>query len=59
VKVRETIFDKWKYFADMAGAGVYEDPTTANVNVILSPTKSGCLVVKTGILFFTEQPKKE
>ncbi|SRR5258708_1226376 len=57
-KVRETVFEKWKFFSDLAGGAVYEDPTTSNVNVILSPVKSGCLVVKTGILFFGE-PKPE
>jgi hypothetical protein len=48
--LRDTTFKKWKYYADLGGTPVYEDPSSAAVNVTLTPANGGCLIVKSGML---------
>lgn len=43
----KTSFKGWKYYSDLNGAAVYEDPTSPSVNVILIATsKTSCVIVK-------------
>lgn len=56
-KLRETIFKKWKFFNDLGGTPVYDDPTTDNISVVLAPNGDGCLVVKYAALFFPAETK--
>ena len=52
-KVRETSFKEWKYFTDLGTTPSYDDPTSDSVTaVFLSIQGGGCLIVKTGLLFF-------
>ncbi len=50
--LRETTFKDWKFFGDMAGVPIYDDPTSSNISASLLTNKSGCIVTKTGTLFF-------
>ena len=50
--IRETVFKEWKYYGEINGTPIYEDPTSANVVVTLAQMKSVCLVAKSGSLFF-------
>lgn len=58
-KLRETIFKEWKFFNDLGGTPVYDDPTSGNVSVVLAPNDSGCLVVKYASLFFPAETKAD
>jgi len=51
-KLRDTSFKNWKYYTSLGDAPLYEDPTTPSVVVAMVPSQRGCLIVKTGILFF-------
>jgi len=52
--IRETTFKAWKYYGDMQGLSIYEDPTTTNVQVTFQSTSSGCVVTKTGVFFYSK-----
>jgi hypothetical protein len=50
--LREKTFADWKYYGELEGIPMYEDPTAGSVVVVLAPFKAAsCLVVKSGILF--------
>lgn len=50
--VREQVLKDWKFYSDLAGAAIYDDPTLEGSSVILSPMgKAGCLIVKTVVLY--------
>jgi len=58
--LRETTFKDWKYFTDAGGMPIYDDPTSSNITVSLLSIKSGCVVTKTGILFYDkDEPSKK
>ena len=50
--IRETTFKTWKYYGEMQGLPIYEDPTTPNVQVNFQQTGSSCVVMKTGVFFY-------
>ena len=50
--LRDTTFKEWKFFGDVKGIPVYDDPTTSNVQVVLQPFGIGCVVSKMGVLFY-------
>lgn len=50
-KTRDVTFKDWKYYSDIAGTPIYEDPTSSNSNAILYPFKGACLIIKTVTLF--------
>ncbi len=52
--IRETTFKGWKYYGEMQGLAIYEDPTTTNVQVTFQSTGSGCVVMKTGAFFYNK-----
>lgn len=56
-QLRETTFKEWKFFNDLGGTPVYDDPTAENVSVVLAPNNNGCLVVKYAALFFPAETK--
>lgn len=56
-KTRDTTFKEWKYYADLSGTPMYEDPTSESVVVALASVPNGCLIVKTGMLFFPAADK--
>lgn len=46
-EIRTTVFKDWKLFTAMHESNTYQDPTTPNGHVVLSPIgTSGCLIVK-------------
>jgi len=50
--VRDETFKEWKFYSDLNGATLYEDPTTPNGNVALTPIgKTGCMIVKSLVAF--------
>jgi hypothetical protein len=53
--VRDKTLPNWKYYSDMVGAGIYEDPTSDTVHALLVPSGSGCIVKKSGMLFYAAQ----
>lgn len=53
--IREKTFKDWKFYMDLAGVPIYDDPTTSNVQVSLIPSQSGCIVNKTGVLFYEKK----
>jgi len=57
-KMRDTTLKDWKYYADLGGTPMYEDPTSESVVVALASVQSGCLIVKTGMLFFPADKQK-
>lgn len=57
--VRETSFKVWKFHGEIQGLPIYNDPTTNNVQVLLQPLGSGCIINKIGILFFEKSDLKE
>jgi hypothetical protein len=44
--VRENAYKAWKYVGDFNDATIYQDPTTPNSKLVLTPAGSGCLIVK-------------
>lgn len=50
--LREKTFKNWKFYSEMAGIGVYEDPTSNSSVVMLIPNGVGCLVVKNLVAYF-------
>ena len=51
-EVQKTAFKDWKYFSDLGGAPVFEDPTSGNVNVVFVPLgRKSCLIVKQVVFF--------
>jgi hypothetical protein len=52
-KLRDTTFKEWKYYSELGGRSMYEDPTAQSVKVTLLPIDTACMVVKTGTLFFS------
>lgn len=52
--LRETAFKDWKYFTDLQGLPVYDDPTVSTVSVILQSVGSGCAITKMGVFFFSK-----
>jgi hypothetical protein len=56
--LREKAFKEWKYFHDLMGIPVYEDPTSANVSMMLQPIGTGCVITKTGVLFLDKADLK-
>jgi len=57
-KMRDTTFKDWKYYADLGGTSMYEDPTSDSVVVALASVKGGCLIVKTGMVLFPADKQK-
>lgn len=57
-KLRDTTFKEWKYYADLGGTPTYEDPTSESVVASLASFQGGCLVVKTGMIFFSVDKHK-
>lgn len=58
-KVRETAFKEWKYYSDLGSTPLYEDPASSSVVAALSAVQGGgCLVFKTGVLFFNVDKSK-
>lgn len=51
-KLRDTLFKDWKYYHDLEGTAIYEDPTTESVSLTLTAIENSCLIVKTGLLFY-------
>ena len=50
--VQKASFKDWKYFSDLGGVPVFEDPTSANINVLfVSLTKKSCLIVKHAVFY--------
>lgn len=58
-RLRETTFKKWVYTGEIAGLPLYDDPTTGNISVTLIPQGTHCVIVKSGILFFSADDLKE
>ena len=52
--VRESTFKDWKYFGDAGSQPFYEDPTSSNAQVTLVTAGSGCLIQKSGVLFYSK-----
>lgn len=50
--VRETVFKGWKFYGDVGGVTVYDDPSTPNVQVVLRQTWGVCQVTKFGLAFW-------
>lgn len=50
-KLRDTTFQQWKYYMDLGGVALYEDPSSDSLVVALASVPSGCLIVKTGMIF--------
>lgn len=50
--LRDTTFKDWKFYSQLAGAALYEDASNKNLTVSLVPQSSGCVAIKTGILFY-------
>jgi hypothetical protein len=51
-RVRDESFKEWKFYSELNGATLYEDPTTPNGNVAMTPVgKTGCLIVKNLVAF--------
>lgn len=57
-KLRDTTFKDWKYYAELGETPMYEDPTSPSVVVALASFQGGCLIVKTGVLFFPADTQK-
>jgi len=56
--LRTTIFKEWKEYATLNGDKIYEDPTTPNANLILSPIgQTGCLLLKHVVAYGLEPTK--
>lgn len=51
-EARETTFKEWKYYADISGVALYEDPTSPSVNVAFISSGPTCVVVKTGAMYY-------
>ncbi|MFZ5720211.1 MAG: hypothetical protein ACOY5Y_12210 [Pseudomonadota bacterium] len=46
-KLRDDAFKGWKFYSEFSGSTLYEDPTTPNGNLTLTPMgETGCLIVK-------------
>ena len=57
--VRETTFKDWKFYGEIQGLPIYKDPTTDNIQTVLQPLGSGCIVNKMGVLFFAKGDLKD
>ena len=57
--LRETAFKDWKYYDDVQGTPVYEDPTSGNVSAILQSVGTGCVITKVGVFFFSKEALKD
>jgi hypothetical protein len=55
--MRNTVFRDWNLSLEYNEVAVYEDPTSKNVVISLTPTARGCLVVKNGTFYFPERKK--
>jgi hypothetical protein len=56
-KMRDTTFKEWKFYMDLGGVPVYEDPTSKTVVITLAPTGNGCLILKSGSFYFAPKAK--
>jgi hypothetical protein len=56
-KLRDTTFKDWKFYMDLGGVPVYEDPTSTTVVIALAPAGNGCLVLKNGTFYFAAKEK--
>jgi len=57
--LRTTVFKDWKDYGELNGDKIYEDPTTPNANLILTPIgQTGCLLLKSVVGFGIEPAKK-
>ena len=56
-KLRDTTFKDWKFYMDLGGVPVYEDPTSTTVVIALAPAGNGCLVLKNGTFYFNPNQK--
>ena len=57
--LRESAFKDWKYYVDIQGVPIYEDPTSGNVSAILQTVGSGCVITKVGVFFFSKDALKD
>lgn len=48
---RETSFKDWKFYADLQGIPLYEDPSADSVTLALVPAGTSCLAIKTGAFY--------
>jgi hypothetical protein len=55
--LRDTTFKEWKFYMDLGGVPVYEDPTSTSVVIALAPAGTGCLVLKNGTFYFNPKDK--
>jgi hypothetical protein len=55
--MRDTSFKDWKLNMEYNEVSIYEDPTSKNVVISLTPTANGCLVVKNGTFYFPPKAK--
>jgi hypothetical protein len=45
--LKASTFKDWKLFNELNGAPIYQDPTTSDISVVLTPVgKAGCLIFK-------------
>ncbi len=56
-KLRDTTFKDWKFYMDLGGVPVYEDPISTTVVIALAPAGTGCLVLKNGTFYFNPNEK--
>lgn len=54
-ELRDTSIKDWKYYKQLAGATLYEESDDSRVTIALASQPNGCLVVKTGLLFFPDE----
>ena len=50
-EARETTFKDWKFYADMQGVALFEDPTADSVTLALVPAGQACLAIKSGAFY--------
>lgn len=53
--LREKSFKAWKFYGEIQGIPVYDDPTTNNVQVALQQSGQGCVTIKMGVLFYDKK----
>lgn len=54
-ELRETFITDWKYYKQLAGATLYEQADDNRITIALASQSNGCLLVKTGLLFFPDK----
>jgi hypothetical protein len=57
--LREGAFKTWKEYGELNGDKIYEDPSTPNASVVLTPiAQAGCMVLKHVVGFGLEPAEK-